>query len=46
MKRKKKTKKKKLKVSVKEIELLEKGHIPKKSKIGSKFKGKNKTIVA
>ena len=28
-----------------EIKLLEKGHIPNKTKIGSEFKGKNKIIL-
>ena len=29
-----------------ELVLLEKGHIPKKSKVGSDFKGKNKIIIS
>ena len=29
-----------------EFVLLKKGHVPKKSKIGSEFKGKNKIIIS
>ncbi|MCD6381524.1 MAG: hypothetical protein J7L43_00910 [Candidatus Aenigmarchaeota archaeon] len=49
-KRKKKSKKRKSqgpkRMAEKEIKLLEQGYVPKKTKIGSGFKGKNKIIVA
>ncbi len=48
--RKKKSKKRKSqgpkRMAEKEIKLLEQGYVPKKTKIGSGFKGKNKIIVA
>jgi hypothetical protein len=34
------------KESLDELVLLEKGHVPKKNKIGSEFKGKNKIIIS
>ena len=47
---KKKEKKKKAKgprkMAEREIRLLEQGYVPKKTKIGSEFKGKNKIIIA
>ncbi|MCX6819584.1 MAG: hypothetical protein NT129_06330 [Candidatus Aenigmarchaeota archaeon] len=37
---------KKPKKMVDEVKLLEKGHVPDTSKIGSGFKGKNKIIIS